>query len=49
MKFIFGIVIGFTVAHMEGFAGVVGKLADGLEIIADKLHERVHPDEETGE
>lgn len=49
MKFIFGIVVGFTVAHLEGFAGITTKIADGLVIIADKLHAAANPEAEDGE
>lgn len=46
MKFVLGLVSGFVIAHLESFSGIANKLADGLEIIADKLHSVAHPDEE---
>ena len=45
MKFVAGLIAGFMVAHLESFSGVANKLADGLEVIADKLHDWAHPEE----
>ena len=46
MKFILGIAAGFVLAHLESFSGAANKLADGLEIVAAKMHAWAHPDEE---
>lgn len=46
MKFIVGVVVGFVAAHMKSFDAVAIKLADGMEIAANKLHAWTHPDKE---
>lgn len=46
MKFVVGLIVGFVAAHLEGASGIANKLADGLEVVADKLHTWAHPDEE---
>lgn len=46
MKFIVGVIVGFTAAHMKSFDAIALKIADGMEIAADKLHAWAHPDEE---
>jgi hypothetical protein len=46
MKFTVGLIAGFMFAHLKSGSEVANKLADGLEIVADKLHAWAHPDEE---
>lgn len=49
MKFVVGLIAGYVIAHLDSFDGAANKLADGLEIVADKLHAWGHPDEENGQ
>ena len=38
MRFVVGVVAGFVIANLESISGIADKIADGLEVLADKLH-----------